>query len=188
MERTNSVKSKGIPYVIERLGPAKRDALRAHFVTLDDGDRALRFGVAADDAIVARYVDGIDFARGAVLGAVARDGALAAVAHIALHGGVAELGLSVLPSHRSAGVGRALAAAALREAERMRASELRIHCAATNRGMRRIAEALKMEIAAEGSDVTARRRLAAAAPASSRGPARIAPRALAVPVPAANLA
>jgi GNAT superfamily N-acetyltransferase len=160
---TTMIETRRLAPAVRRLGPADRAAIEAHFVALDAADRALRFGVAADDEAIARYVDAIDFEHGAVLGAVTAAGTLAGVAHLALHHSMAELGLSVLPAHRQDGVGSALAAAALREAERLQATELRLHFAATNRGMRRIAEGLDMRLVGEGSDVTARRRLGRAA-------------------------
>jgi RimJ/RimL family protein N-acetyltransferase len=150
---------KGIPYVVQRLGAHDRGLMLEHLLALDDGDRSLRFGVATDAEAIARYVDAIDFDRGTVLGARAPDGALAGLAHVALGDSMADLGLSVVPEHRERGVASALAAAALREAQRLRADELRVHCAATNAGMRRIAARLGMEFSTEGSEVVARRRL-----------------------------
>lgn len=150
---------RSFAYVVHRLVAGERDAIAAHLTALDPTDRSLRFGVAADAAAIARYVESIDFERGAVLGAVTREGVLAGVAHLALDGASVEVGLSVLPGDRQRGVAGRLAAAALREAERLGAAELCIHFAATNRGMRRIAERLGMEITTNGSDATARRRL-----------------------------
>jgi RimJ/RimL family protein N-acetyltransferase len=150
---------KGIPYVVQRLGAQDRAPMLEHLLALDDADRAMRFGVATDADAIARYVDAIDFDRGTVLGARAPDGTLAGLAHVAVGDATADLGLSVLAEHRQRGVASALAAAALREAQRLRADEFRLHCAATNAGMRRIATRLGMEFSTEGSDVLARRRL-----------------------------
>lgn len=161
------------PYVVHRLSSTEREAITAHLIALDDHDRSLRFGVATDAAAVARYVDAIDFEQGMVLGAMTAAGALAGVAHLALDGTIAEVGLSVRPGDRQRGVAAALAAAALREAGRLGADELRIHCTASNRGMRRIAERLGMDITADGSDLLARRRLRPAARGSAPPTSRV---------------
>lgn len=147
------------PYVVERLHSADAPAVLAHLIALSPADRSLRFGAAFDDAAVARYVASIEFDRGVVLGARAPGGALLGIAHVALARGVAELGLSIAGGQRRRGVASALATAALREAERLGAHEFRLHCAADNTGMRRIAVRLKMDVSVEGADVLARRRL-----------------------------
>lgn len=130
-----------------------------HLLALDNTDRSMRFGISTDGDAVARYLDSIDFDMGAVLGARAPEGILAGLAHVALGDSTADLGLSVLAQHRQRGVASTLAAAALREAQRLQADELRVHCAATNAAMRRIAARLGMDVSAEGSDVIACRRL-----------------------------
>lgn len=162
MTTLSKLHTPGGAYVIGRLPAADAPAVLEHLVALAPADRALRFGAAFDDAALARYVASIDFGGGAVLGAHAPDGTLAAVAHVALGHGVAELGLSVDGAHRRRGVAGALAAAALRDAQRRGAHEFRVHCAAGNVGMRRIAQRLGMELRADGAEVLASRRLKAA--------------------------
>lgn len=159
MKTITRLPKKGIPYVVQRLGAQDRPSIVEHLLALDDADRSLRFGVSTDAEAIARYVDAIEFDRDAVLGARAADGALAGLAHVALDGSTADLGLSVLAEHRQRGVASALAAAALREAQRLHADEFRVHCAATNAGMRRIAARLGMDVSADGSEVIACRRL-----------------------------
>ena len=148
-----------VPYVIQPLGPADRDRIIQHLVSLDEGDRSLRFGVACDAEVLARYVAGIDFESSSVLGAAKADGSLIGVAHIALVESIAELGISVSRGQRQKGVAGALAAAALREAQRMGAHEFRFESAATNAGMRRLALQLGMRVSADGSELLARRSL-----------------------------
>lgn len=159
MKMKNEDSRKAIPYAVRRLLPADRHRVVDHFLALDAADRGLRFGAAADDAAVERYVQSIDFVRDAVLAVEAEDGALSAVAHVAHHGGLAELGVSVACDRRQRGLASSLADAALRAAREAGASEFRFHCAATNEGMRRIASRLGMTIESEGSELTARRRL-----------------------------
>jgi GNAT superfamily N-acetyltransferase len=148
------------PIRVQALGPSDRGRILEHLLALEGADRVLRFGLVSDDDAIARYVAAIDFDRSAVLGVARADGALAGLAHVAFDGEVAELGLSVKPGARRRGVGGALASSALRAAERRGAREFRFDCAASNVGMRRLAEQLGMPITAEGSESIARRRLA----------------------------
>lgn len=46
---------------IRSLGPRHHDRIVAHLLSLDEGDRYLRFGYPATDAQIARYVDTLDF-------------------------------------------------------------------------------------------------------------------------------
>ena len=144
-----------------QLHAADRDRIHAHLLALDPADRFLRFGAATDADGIARYVAGIAFAGNSVLGVEDEDGALIALGHLALHEDYAELGISVSSGHRQRGIGRALAAAALRVAESTDAAEFRFHFAATNDAMRRLAQQLGMDVSAEGSDLIARRALGA---------------------------
>lgn len=148
-----------VTFAIQRLGPPDRERILRHLISLDEGDRSLRFGVAHDADALARYVDGIDFDASSVLGAALTDGSLIGIAHIALSDAVAELGISVSPGQRQKGVAGALAGAALREAQRLGAIEFRFESAASNAGMRRLARQLGMRISAEGPDLFAHRPL-----------------------------
>lgn len=141
-------------------------------MALDGPDRTLRFGVISDADAVARYIAAIDFECSTVLGATERDSdALVGLAHVALADGVADLGLSVASDARRRGVGRALAAAALREAQRLDAVEFRFDGATANTGMRRLAKHLGMRVDADGSEFVARRLLGRAAAAPPGMPA-----------------
>jgi RimJ/RimL family protein N-acetyltransferase len=144
---------------VSPLGPADRGRMLAHLLALAPADRALRFGFVSDDAAIARYVAAIDFDGSVVLGVADLGGALVGMAHVAFEGDVAELGLSVAAGARRRGVGNALARAALRAAERRGAREFRFDCAASNVGMRRLAEQLGMPVVADGSQSIARRQL-----------------------------
>ncbi|MGZ8274509.1 MAG: GNAT family N-acetyltransferase [Burkholderiaceae bacterium] len=151
-------------YVVQSLTPQDRARILRHLMSLDDGDRWLRFGVAHDADALARYVAAIDFDSSSVLGAALTDGSLIGVAHIALRDAVAELGISVSPGQRQNGVAGALAAAALREAQRMGAQEFRFESSASNAGMRRLARQLGMHISAQGAELVAQRSVGAADP------------------------
>jgi GNAT superfamily N-acetyltransferase len=156
---TNHKQTNQSPYVVTALGAADRPRILDHLLALDDTDRALRFGVAADADALARYVASIDFERDAVFGAAGVDGALDGFAHVALHDGVAELGVSVVHTGRRRGLAGALAAAALRVARDADAREFRFHAAASNDGMRLVARRLGMSLEFDGSEFTARRAL-----------------------------
>lgn len=170
MKSRTPAPSKALPYAIQPLGPDDRARIRAHLLALDLADRALRFGVASDADAVARYVDAIDFDGASVLGAVAPDASLIGLAHVALDGAVADLGISVSSGQRQRGVARALAGAALREAERLGAREFRFDSTATNRGMRRLAQQLGMQVTADGTEMAARRALGGSTRASRPRP------------------
>jgi RimJ/RimL family protein N-acetyltransferase len=101
----------------------------------------------------------MEFDRGGALGATGPDGALVALAHVAIEGDAAELGISVTQPHRERGLAGALAAAALRLAQDAGAREFRFHYASSNEGMRRLAVKLGMDVNADGSDLVAQRAL-----------------------------
>ena len=48
---------------IRELSERHRARIRAHLLKLDEGDRYLRFGYAANDEQVVRYADSLDFER-----------------------------------------------------------------------------------------------------------------------------
>ena len=95
-------------FAIQRLNEGIRATLVAHFLALPVKDRCLRFGTALAPAVIAAYVDGIDFVRGAVFGVHDDRLALVGVAHMAIEDDLAEVALSVLPMHRGRGLGSAL--------------------------------------------------------------------------------
>lgn len=167
MKTTQSKTPRVDPYVVQPLGADDRPRIVQHLLALDGSDRFLRFRASTHADLIARYVDGIDFDAGVVLGAVTPDRALIGVAHIALDAGVAELGISVATEQRQKGVAGALAAAGLREAQRLGARQFRFASAATNDGMRRLAQQLGMIVSAEGSEMTAHRSLDRGSDASS---------------------
>ncbi|MEI7446342.1 MAG: GNAT family N-acetyltransferase [Burkholderiales bacterium] len=143
-----------MPHLVHVLGVADRDALHQHFAALEPGDLRMRFGRQPDAGWLRLYVEGIDFARDAVLGV--RDGArLAGVAHVALFDGAAELGLSVLPSHRRRGIASALFDRGVLHARNRGIVELFIHCLSENQAMRHIARNAGMRILVEGVDADA---------------------------------
>ena len=53
---------------IRSLGPSYRSRIAAHLLALEPQDRYLRFGYAASDEQVQRYVDQLDFERDEIFG------------------------------------------------------------------------------------------------------------------------
>jgi RimJ/RimL family protein N-acetyltransferase len=143
-----------MPHLVHVLGVTDRDALHQHFAALDPQDLRMRFGRLPDRDWLRLYIEGIDFARDAVLGV--REGpVLIGAAHVALFDGAAELGLSVIPSRRKRGVASALFDRGVLHARNRGIVELFIHCLSENQAMRRIARKAGMRILVEGVDADA---------------------------------
>jgi RimJ/RimL family protein N-acetyltransferase len=143
-----------MPHLVHVLGATDRDALHHHFAQLDIHDLRLRFGRLPDPEWLRRYVEGIDFARDAVIG-VRDGGELSGATHVALFDGAAELGLSVLPGRRRRGIASAMFDRGVLHARNRGVVELFMHCLSENRAMRRIALNAGMRILVEGTDTDA---------------------------------
>lgn len=143
-----------MPYLVHVLGATDRAALHKHFAELTHQDLRMRFGRSPDAAWLRLYVEGIDFGRDTALGV--REGtALVGVAHVAQFEGAAELGLSVLPTHRRRGIATALFERGALHARNRGVVELFIHCLSENRAMRQIARKAGMRVLVEGVDTDA---------------------------------
>jgi len=68
---------------IRTLGTGHRDQIAAHLQALEPADRYLRFGYAASDEQIRRYVDQLDFERDELFGIFNRRLHLIAMAHLA---------------------------------------------------------------------------------------------------------
>ena len=95
---------------IRSLGPGHRERIAAHLLSLDEQDRYLRFGYAANDEQITRYVDELDFERDDIFGIYNRKLELIAMAHLAFlveanTPNCAEFGVSVLKKARGRGFG-----------------------------------------------------------------------------------
>lgn len=129
---------------IRSLRPRHRAAVLAHLLELTPADRYLRFGYAAQDAQIAHYVQGLDFARDQIFGIFNRRLRLIAVAHLAYGQEPqpqrrAEFGVSVSPTYRGRGLGAKLFARAQLHAQNDRISQLYIHALSENSAMLKIA-------------------------------------------------
>lgn len=127
---------------IRKLETDDRNAVRAHLLALDASDRYLRFGYAATDEQIGRYVDGLDFTRDDVFGISNRrqadcDGAPGP----GQRGGVpdcsacAEFGVSVAKDARGRGYGTLLFERAVRHARNDGVQMLFIHALSENAAM-----------------------------------------------------
>lgn len=129
---------------IRSLSERQRPRVLAHLLGLEAHDRYLRFGYAANDAQVGRYVDLLDFRRDEVFGIFNRRLELIAMAHLAylpdLPGDkpMAEFGVSVSLQARGRGYGARLFDHAVLHARNRHIDTLIIHALSENTAMLRI--------------------------------------------------
>jgi GNAT superfamily N-acetyltransferase len=150
---------------IRSLAPRHRPKVLAHLLSLAPEDRYLRFGYAASDAQIGRYVDLLDFDRDEVLGIFNRKLELIAQAHLAYlpdsaqtrH--AAEFGVSVLPKSRGRGFGARLFDHAVLHARNRGVDTMIIHALSENAAMLRIARNAGAKVEREGGESEARLRL-----------------------------
>jgi GNAT superfamily N-acetyltransferase len=145
---------------IRSLGPRHRERIAAHLLSLEVSDRYLRFGYAASDAQISKYVDLLDFEQDEVFGIFSRKLELIAMAHLAHsvvmpeQNGVAvsEFGVSVLPHARSRGFGRRLFEHAMLHARNRGVDTLLIHALSENTAMLKIARNAGATVVRQGSE------------------------------------
>lgn len=142
---------------IRSLGENHRARIAAHLLSLDGHDRYLRFGYAAQDAQIQKYVDGLDFGKDDVFGIYDRRLRLLAVAHLAYaktasFADCAEFGVSVLPAARGRGYGKRLFERAVMHASNDGVKILFIHALSENGAMLSIARQAGARIERDGSE------------------------------------
>lgn len=139
-----------------QLTPAHKPAVLKHFMALQEEDLRLRFGQRIKPEGIEKYVERLDFTQDAVFGVFGDALELAGVAHLALDGrGTGELGVSVLPSERGKGVGKALFARAAGHCRNFLVGTLFMHCLAENGAMMHIARSTGMRIARDAGEADA---------------------------------
>ena len=152
---------------IRSLGPRHRERIAAHLLSLSESDRYLRFGYAASDAQLSKYVDMLDFEQDEVFGIFNRKLELIAMAHLAhsMANQVAgrppmsEFGVSVLPQYRGRGFGARLFEHAMLHARNRGVQTLFIHALSENVAMLKIARNAGATVERSGSESEAWLRL-----------------------------
>ena len=142
---------------IREIGARYREQMLEHLLKLGERDRYLRFGYAATDAQVRRYVDTLDFARDQVFGIFNRKLELIAMAHLAYPveqaaAGFAEFGVSVAPHARGRGYGSRLFERAAIHAVNEGVKTLYIHALSENTPMLRIVRKAGAVVERAGSE------------------------------------
>ena len=149
-----------LPWIpIRSLAPRHRERIAAHLLALDERDRYLRFGYAAQDAQIQRYVDGLNFDRDEVFGVFNRRLELVALAHLAYprdddSGGLraTEFGGSVARHARGRGYGARLFDHAMLHTRNRGLDTLFIHALSENTAMLRIAHQAGGVVQRSGSE------------------------------------
>ena len=149
---------------IRSLGENHRDRIAIHLLSLDGPDRYLRFGYAANDEQIKRYVDGLNFERDEIFGINNRRLILVAMAHLAYAPvdhceSCAEFGVSVLKSARGRGYGSRLFDRAAMHARNDKVTMMFIHALSENSAMLKIARNAGATVERDGSESEAYLRL-----------------------------
>ena len=149
---------------IRSLASNQRHRIAAHLLGLDPQDRYLRFGYAANDEQIGRYVASLDFEKDEVFGIFNRSLQLIAFAHLAYSRdpsfqSCAEFGVSVAKSHRGRGYGARLFERAAIHARNDGVMQLYIHALSENTPMLKIARSAGAVVTRDGSESDAFLRL-----------------------------
>lgn len=142
---------------IRSIGPRHGARIIGHLLALNPQDRYLRFGYAASDEQIQRYVDGINFDRDEVFGIYNRKLELIAMAHLAFSTdpalkSCAEFGVSVLAHARGRGYGARLFDRAVMHARNEGVEMMFIHALSENTAMLNIARKAGATIERDGSE------------------------------------
>lgn len=157
-------KTQPVAVPIRSLGPNHRERIERHLLALDEHDRYLRFGYAANDEQVRRYVNGLDFERDDIFGIYNRKLELLAMAHLAFSQdpetlSCAEFGVSVLKKGRGRRYGSRLFERAVTHARNEGVDMLFIHALSENTAMLKIARNAGAVLERAGSETDAYLRL-----------------------------
>ncbi|MEX3691836.1 GNAT family N-acetyltransferase [Paraburkholderia sp. BR14263] len=151
MSSARPLTSGHAPVMVRVLTSADRERLLAHFLSLDSDDRLLRFGQAAPDHVIEKYVRSMDFTRDTVFGVFDHQLQLVGVGHLAYlpadgNGRTAEFGVSVQESARGQGIGSKLFERAAIRSRNTHVTTLYMHCLSRNSTMMHIAKKSGMKI------------------------------------------
>ena len=145
---------------IRSLGPRHRERIAAHLLGLDERSRYLRFGYAANDAQIGRYVDTLEFEHDEVFGIFNRRLELIAMAHLAHRpadsqrgrAAASEFGVSVLPKARRRGFGGRLFEHAILHARNRGVDSIFIHALSENTAMLKLARRAGATVERDGPE------------------------------------
>ena len=149
---------------IRSLGPSHTERITKHLLSLSQADRYLRFGYAASDQQIQRYVEGLNFERDEIFGIYNRRLELIAMAHLAFaveadFTSCAEFGVSVLARARGRGYGARLFDRAVMHARNEGVNMMFIHALSENTRMLNIARSAGAKVERDGSESDAYLRL-----------------------------
>ncbi len=149
---------------IRSLDSGHRPQILRHLQALEGADRYLRFGYAASDEQIQRYVDQLDFDRDMLFGIFNRRLHLIAMAHLAFSvdpelRNCAEFGVSVARASRGKGYGSRLFERAVVHARNEGVYQLFIHALSENTAMLKIARNAGAVLERAGSETEAHLRL-----------------------------
>ena len=145
---------------IRSMGPGHRERMFRHLVALSPEDRYLRFGYAANDAHIRRYIDGINLETDDVFGIFNRRLELLAMAHLAYAptsdcAHCAEFGVSVLAHARGRSYGKRMFERAVMHARNQGVELVFIHALTENSTMLSIAAQAGARLVRDGSETEA---------------------------------
>lgn len=145
---------------IRALAATHRSRIAQHLLALDPQDRYLRFGYAAGDEQIARYVDGLNFDRDEIYGVYNRKLELIAMAHLSFADNAqctscAEFGVSVHKAARGKGLGTRLFDRAIMHARNEGVDMMFIHALTENTAMLKIAHSAGAWVERDGSETQA---------------------------------
>ena len=142
-----------MPTVIRKLSHLELSLYTDHLIRLPVEDRYLRFGYAISDEGIKKYVDSQYRIKQVVLGAFDENLNVVAAIEIVFDTSkytttneTAEIGLSVEPGHRNAGLGSELFRDAIVITRNRSVVQLVSHCLTQNRWMMRIAKKYGMSV------------------------------------------
>jgi len=156
--------TQGLLVPISPLGQEHLPKILNHLLSLADRDRYLRFGYAATNDHIHRYVTSLNYERDEIYGIFNRDLDIIAMAHLALMKkpeveSSAEFGVSVLAHARGRGYGARLFERAVIHARNEKVYQMYIHALSENAPMIRIARKSGATIERDGAETEAFLRL-----------------------------
>lgn len=145
-------------YRFASLMPEDEPAVTLHLLSLDEEDRALRFGSCASDATLIEYVQNLNFNRDVAEGAW-DGGRLVGFAHLAVYPEdgypVGELGLSITRGYRGQRIAGRLIRRAIVRARRYRLTTMHIHYMRRNLAMTRLVRHFGLAVTGYGDEARA---------------------------------